>query len=484
MVRSSRHPHNSLLHNLDAIYIDEAHHYPAPKTYEVISGLIEESGAFLYGTTATPDHYMATLRGDIFENEYWANLEAINPTLKDIISQMETGIKKGETIPFEKIYALDGEFLKSLNSAEVQGPILIQRANHFFVINPDYYPAVARGLSPLLLRNKKGLILTASIEEAESLANFFQEAFEEKIVFEAYHSNLSDMAREEILERSRNSERHFLIAVKSLDEGINLPHLSTYIDLNTSISLKQMIHRLGRVLRAFPGKLEADILFFVENYRNAEGAMALLEIMESSKRISSLNRSVRMRRSTSEDMSLASFLEMRNMDIQGMLERSQRLLEGKARYFWGQQTRSGDFVRINVDEIQERAREAYILASRPSNPFGWFQDWLSKTEGMPSYPTFIKRFFKETREEDFRLADFLGDSRIRRHISPQDVNVDEVQERAREAYILADRPSNVSRWFVEWISKTKGIPSYPTFIKRFNSTFQFLMPCQIDLIGF
>ena len=124
---------------------------------------------------------------------------------------------------------------------------------------------------------------------------------------------------------------------------------------------------------------------------------------------------------------------------------------------------------INVDEIQERAREAYILAGSPRNPAKWLQDWLSKTKGMPSYSTFIKRF-KETREEDFRLADFLGDSRIRTHTSSQDINVDEIQERAREAYILAGSPSNPTKWLRDWLSETKDMPSYSTFIKRFKET--------------
>jgi len=37
--------------------------------------------------------------------------------------------------------------------------------------------------------------------------------------------------------------------VRALDEGVDLPGLSAYIDLNSNVSVKQMIHRIGRVRR-------------------------------------------------------------------------------------------------------------------------------------------------------------------------------------------------------------------------------------------
>ena len=60
---------------------------------------------------------------------------------------------------------------------------------------------------------------------------------------------------------------------------MNLPHLSAYIDLNVNVSVKQMVHRIGRVLRLHPGKLSSDILFLAD-YRNEDMARDLLNLLD------------------------------------------------------------------------------------------------------------------------------------------------------------------------------------------------------------
>ena len=54
----------------------------------------------------------------------------------------------------------------------------------------------------------------------------------EGIIFETYHSGLSRKERSEVLNRSKGKNPHYIVAVRALDEGVNLPHLSAYIDLN------------------------------------------------------------------------------------------------------------------------------------------------------------------------------------------------------------------------------------------------------------
>ena len=64
-----------------------------------------------------------------------------------------------------------------------------------------------------------------------------------------------------------------------MDEGVNLPHLSAYIDLNPHISVKQIVHRIGRVLRPELNKLKADI-FILSSYRNSEQVKELIDNVE------------------------------------------------------------------------------------------------------------------------------------------------------------------------------------------------------------
>ena len=62
-----------LLEHIDGIYLDEAHHLGAFQTRSVIMSLHEESGAFLYGATATPVHHEVNLHR-FFEREHWSYL--------------------------------------------------------------------------------------------------------------------------------------------------------------------------------------------------------------------------------------------------------------------------------------------------------------------------------------------------------------------------------------------------------------------------
>ena len=82
--------------------------------------------------------------------------------------------------------------------------------------------------------------------------------------------------KEAVFKNSQEQEAHYIVAVRALDEGVNLPHLSAYIDLNSHVSIKQMAHRMGRVLRPSLNKLKADI-FILSSYRNFEMTKELMD---------------------------------------------------------------------------------------------------------------------------------------------------------------------------------------------------------------
>ncbi len=54
-----------------------------------------------------------------------------------------------------------------------------------------------------------------------------------------------------------------LVAIKCLDEGVNIPSIKTAFILASSTNPKEYIQRRGRVLRKFPGKKRADIYDFI-----------------------------------------------------------------------------------------------------------------------------------------------------------------------------------------------------------------------------
>ena len=279
--REQEKDYTRLVENTDSIYIDEAHHLGAFYTKSALLTLRERSGAFLYGTTATPVHHQVNLR-DFFAREHWSylntlergNLFTSHPAEK-VVEQLSIGIERGEITPFDTLYII-GE--SSFNTIKDQ-PLFIQPVNNQLrILNTHYYNRVVSILHPILSSNRKGFIVTATIAEANRLAKFLSEAIE-GVKFESYHSEMKREQREEVLRNSEKMESHYIVAVRALDEGVNLPHLSAYIDLNVNVSVKQMVHRIGRVLRLHPDKLGADILFLAD-YKSEQMAKDLLNLLD------------------------------------------------------------------------------------------------------------------------------------------------------------------------------------------------------------
>ena len=70
--------------------------------------------------------------------------------------------------------------------------------------------------------------------------------------------------REMLIEQFSEGEvLQALVAIKCLDEGVNIPAIKTAFILASTTNPKEYIQRRGRVLRIFPGKEFAEIYDFV-----------------------------------------------------------------------------------------------------------------------------------------------------------------------------------------------------------------------------
>ena len=75
-----------------------------------------------------------------------------------------------------------------------------------------------------------------------------------------------------------------LVAIKCLDEGVNIPSIKTAFILASSTNPKEYIQRRGRVLRKFPGKNRAEIYDFITLPFPAENISSMKpEIVSGSK---------------------------------------------------------------------------------------------------------------------------------------------------------------------------------------------------------
>ena len=397
-----------LVENTDGIYIDEAHHLGAFYTKSALLTLRERSGAFLYGTTATPVHHEVNLR-DFFEREHWSylntvergNLFASHPAEK-VVEQLSIGIERGEITPFDALYII-GESKRGKKGFNVtkENPLFIQPMNHLRVLNPYYYNTLAGILHSIFQFNKKGFIVTATIAEANRLAEFLSEAIE-GIKFESYHSEMTREQREEVLRNSEDMSSHYIVAVKALDEGVNLPHLSAYIDLNVNVSVKQMVHRIGRVLRLHPGKLGSDILFLAD-YRSEQMARDLLNLLDVVEDLG--GRVTHSQKSGDTGLRAPEVEPITREELRKLREELRQTVQS----FWDNRNKSGFLTKEEAYELLQRKNITLTtfrkrretdpeLQKIPANPENHYKGWSWYEARGKAKPNFF-----ETKEEAYEL---------------------------------------------------------------------------------
>ena len=457
---------NTLLGGLGGIYIDEAHHLGADKTKSTLLELLNESRSyqknqgvqnevFLYGTTATPVHYAVNLR-EFFEREHWAYLNKEDHLFEKhnvefVLEQLALGIDKGELTPFNDLYVIGENSFKKLaqESGVKESSVFIKLESRLYVINPDHYENLLRIMKPLLSSNKKGFIVTATIAEAERLQNFLNKA-NTGITFEAYHSKMEDQTRREILERSRTSkDPHYIIAVRALDEGVNLPHLSAYIDINSNVPILQMIHRIGRVLRIFPGKQIADILFLTD-YKNeqfAKDALSILDKLEvlsfsgaSSGKKEISNRNLKFKEADITPMSREELLEMRDR------------LQESVRRFWAER-----YTLEEVPEAVSRLNEISPETEQITN-LNTYDKFHHKDPRLPPWTTLANWYIKKHGNAKGLLNFILNKTGL--------YSLEEIPEiflkLIHENSIQVEQITNIQKTYEEFHPKDPRLPSWNT----------------------
>jgi superfamily II DNA or RNA helicase len=69
--------------------------------------------------------------------------------------------------------------------------------------------------------------------------------------------------RDYILKKFADGDYHILVAMKCLDEGVDIPPARKAILMASSGNPREYIQRIGRVIRRYPGKEEATIYDFI-----------------------------------------------------------------------------------------------------------------------------------------------------------------------------------------------------------------------------
>ena len=262
------------------LIVDEVHSIGAPKRKE---GLIEEYH-FRLGLSATPKRWFdieGTERlfdyfgGTVFEFTLGDAINSINP------STGESYLVPYEYKPYfvgltgdelEKYETITKKIIKSYYNAKddeekenIFSLLCIQRQS--IIKNAiKKYDALKEILSEISKKEKiKHCLIYCAPEQIDKVQdilnnnNIIQHKFtlNEGIIPKPEYDGLSE--REFLLRKFADGTYQVLVAIRCLDEGVDVPPAKIAIMLSSSGNPREWIQRLGRVLRRFPGKERAII---------------------------------------------------------------------------------------------------------------------------------------------------------------------------------------------------------------------------------
>ncbi|WP_141214468.1 DEAD/DEAH box helicase [Rhodococcus sp. 06-1474-1B] len=116
-------------------------------------------------------------------------------------------------------------------------------------------------LAPTLSKSDRSIVFSETKASAEAGSALLRER---GVQSSAYSSGLDRLARTRVLQQFRSGALSNLVAPRVLDEGIDVPAVDVGVIIASSSSRRQMIQRMGRVLRLKPGdRAAAFVIMYV-----------------------------------------------------------------------------------------------------------------------------------------------------------------------------------------------------------------------------
>jgi len=160
-----------------------------------------------------------------------------------------------------------GQFIAKAQSASAYGDhegVLarqflsgIQRRKQIISETPakqEVIPYIAAGIREA----SSTLVFCETKDAAETLS---EQLNDQGVISMPYHSGLSTASRDEILEDLTSGWLNCVVAVRALDEGVDLPEVDCGVIISGTSQKRQMIQRMGRVLRKKSD--ERGTIFFI-----------------------------------------------------------------------------------------------------------------------------------------------------------------------------------------------------------------------------
>jgi len=266
----------------DHLILDEVHHYLSEKSIEIF----KRDYKTLLGLTATPErmdqkhNYLfkiaplvyeynvdKAIRQDIlagFELEYVPLIldEGSRKLYAYYTGTISEGMRNYHDMAGLQRAAgnMDFEAINALRQIQKRRQLLLN------------YPAKIDKAVELIKgeireENAKIIVFCEYIKTANKVKKLLDE---DNISCGIYHSGLNKQEKTDFLESYKEGHTPIMIAVKSLDEGIDVPDTDVGIIIGGSSVKRQMIQRLGRLLRRKEGKTAKLFQIYIKDTKDEE----------------------------------------------------------------------------------------------------------------------------------------------------------------------------------------------------------------------
>ena len=250
----------------DVIVIDEIHHFGAEGGLPLLKRMVSE-GKEILGLTATLER--ADGRHEVIEEMvpkiYGMTVgQAIRQgyIVRTIVKPIGVDLTIDERMRYEELQEKVRYFAQKMDRAWSDEDYKYYRKRLMIVTN------MRKQLTSEAVRKRekvyeiimqhpgeKVIVFSESINTAEWLKKYL---LLRGIKCETVHSRKS-MSKRRLILKNWGKEFNVLLAVRSLDEGIDVPEVSVGIIVSSGLTTRQNVQRIGRLVRPRPGKTKAYV---------------------------------------------------------------------------------------------------------------------------------------------------------------------------------------------------------------------------------
>jgi superfamily II DNA or RNA helicase len=260
-VVNSAYLNRHLLQYFSLVIVDEVHHLSAPTWKQIVEAIRDKK---VMGLTATPENAILPIVYRMGIGLAREKKAVVSVEIKPVYAEL-TPL---ERYKYQEIDQAIMDIARKLESAKAYGDAteveILDRKLKIMANKRKQLMSEVKDKAYKVLEiarthgNEKILVFTESIKGAESIAKVLND---NGIKSMTIHSQKGKAIRNTILQEWGKGFR-VLIAVRSLDEGVDIPDVSIGVIVATGKTIRQLTQRLGRILRPTPNK-EKAIMYVV-----------------------------------------------------------------------------------------------------------------------------------------------------------------------------------------------------------------------------